>query len=105
MSTCSESGPPHEALFFVLAFLPVFELVSMTQVCKSLRDAINNDILPWLNIIVELPLNKRLSDDILMKVTSKANGRLRFLALKNCVRVTDDGLLKVVEENPFISKV
>ncbi|CAA3024903.1 F-box SKIP28 [Olea europaea subsp. europaea] len=105
MSTCSESGPPHEALFFVLAFLPVFELVSMSQVCKSLRDAIKNDILPWLNVIVEPPLNKRLSDEVLMKITSKANGRLRFLDLKNCVRITDDGLLKVVEENPFISKL
>ncbi|CAA3024902.1 F-box protein SKIP28-like [Olea europaea var. sylvestris] len=104
MSTCSESGPPQEALFFVLAFLPVFELVSMSQVCKSLRDAINNNM-PWLSVVVEPPLNKGLSDDILMKVTSKANGRLRVLSLKNCVKVTDEGLLKVVEENPFISKL
>ncbi|KAL2545990.1 F-box protein SKIP28 [Forsythia ovata] len=105
MNTCSESGPPHDALFFVLAYLPVFELVSMSQVCKSLRDVINNDILPWLNVIVEPPLNTRLSDDILMKITSKANGRVRVLSLMNCVKVTDDGLLKVVEENHFITKL
>lgn len=105
MNTCSESGPPHDALFLVLAFLPVFELVSMSQVCKSLRDAVNNDTLPWINVIVEPPLNTRLSDDILMKITSKVNGQLRVLALKNCVKVTDDGLLKVVKENPLISKL
>ncbi|XP_016440730.1 F-box protein SKIP28-like [Nicotiana tabacum] len=101
-----ESGePPHEAMFLVLPYLPLFELLSMTQVCRSLRDALKDDILPWLNIVVEKPLNTRLSDDFLMKVTSKANSRLRVVALINCIKITDDGLLQVITSNPHISKL
>ncbi|GER29799.1 F-box protein SKIP28 [Striga asiatica] len=100
-----EGSPPNEAIFFVLAYLPLFELLAMARVCKSLRDAINNDILPWLKLIVGPPLNWRLSDEILTKITSKAEGRLRVLALINCVKITDDGLLRVVAQNPHISKL
>lgn len=100
-----EPRPPHEALFLALAYLPLFELLAMSVVCLSLRDAVNKDILPWLNIIVDRPLNRRLSDEILMKTTSKANGRLTTLALINCVRITNAGLQRVIEKNPFIKKV
>lgn len=100
-----EPRPPHEALFLALAYLPLFELLAMSVVCLSLRDAVNKDILPWLNIIVDRPLNRRLSDEILMKITSKANGRLTTLALINCVRITNAGLQRVIEKNPFIKKV
>ncbi|TKY60963.1 F-box protein SKIP28 [Spatholobus suberectus] len=100
-----EAKPPHEAVFLVLAYLPVYEIVVMSQVCTSLRDAVNNDILPWLNVIVERPLSWRLNDEILMKITSKANGRLKTLALINCMRVTDEGLQRVVEQNPLINKL
>ncbi|XP_022734006.1 F-box protein SKIP28-like [Durio zibethinus] len=105
---CSEEegpGSPHEALFLVLAYLPLFELLAMSEVCKSLREAVNKDILPWLNIIVERPLNVRLTDEILTKITSKADGRLRTLALMNCARITDDGLQSVIAKNPLINKL
>lgn len=98
-------GPPHEAMFFVLAYLPLLELLAMSEVCTSLRDALNCDILPWLNIVVQRPLNSRLSDDVLMKITSKANGRLTTLALTNCWRITDDGLQAVIANNPRIQKL
>ncbi|KAK7358255.1 hypothetical protein VNO77_00181 [Canavalia gladiata] len=100
-----EAGPPHEAVFLVLAYLPVYEVVVMSQVCKSLRDAVNIDILPWLNVIVERPLNSRLNNQILMKITSKANSRLKTLALINCTHITNDGLQRVVEQNPLINKL
>ncbi|KAK8987799.1 hypothetical protein V6N11_027538 [Hibiscus sabdariffa] len=99
------SGSPHEALFIVLAYLPLFELLSMSAVCRSLRDAVEKDVLPWLNLIVEKPLNFRLSDEILMKIASKANGRLRTLALMNCAKITDDGLQRVIHQNSLISKL
>ncbi|XP_016491983.1 F-box protein SKIP28 [Nicotiana tabacum] len=106
IKTPLDSGePPHGAMFLVLAYLPLFELLSMTQVCRSLRDALKDDILPWLNIVVEKPLNTRLSDDFLVKMTSKANSRLRVLALINCFKITDDGLLQVIASNPHISKL
>ncbi|KAJ4823528.1 hypothetical protein Tsubulata_034050 [Turnera subulata] len=98
-------GPPQEALFLVLAYLPVVELLAMSEVCTSLRDAVNNDILLWLDIIIDRPINWRLSDEILMKITSKANGRLRSLVLINCVKITDEGLQRVVERNHLISKL
>lgn len=100
-----EANPPHEAMFLVLAYLPVYEIVVMSQVCTSLRDAVNNDILPWLNVLVERPLSWRLNDEILMKITTKANGKLKTLALINCMHVTDEGLQRVVEQNPLINKV
>lgn len=96
---------PHEAIFLVLAYLPVFELIEMSKVCKSLKDEVENDILPWLKIIVDKPLNTRLTNDYLRKITSKANGLLKSLALINCTRITDDGLLLVVEENPLLEKL
>lgn len=97
---------PHEALFLVLAYLPLFELLAISEVCVSLRDAVHKDVLPWLNnIIVERPLNLRLSDEILMKITSKAIGRLKTLALMSCLKITDDGLQWVIDKNPHINKV
>nr|AFK41645.1 unknown [Lotus japonicus] len=101
----TEQEPPHEALFLVLTYLPVYQVLAMSQVCKALRDAVNNDVLPWLNVIVERPLSSRLSDEILVKITSKANGRLKTLALMNCTHITDKGLQRVVEQNPLTNKL
>lgn len=98
-------GPPHEALFLATAYLPVLELLAMSEVCSSLRDSVKNDILPWLNIVVERPLNKRLCDGNLMQIAAMAKGKLRTLALVNCSHITDDGLQWVVQQNPRINKV
>lgn len=100
-----KSGPPYESLFLVLAYLPLLELLAMRQVCRSLRDAVNKDVLLWLHIIVDRPLNLQFSDRILAEITSKANGRLQSLALLNCEKITNDGLFWVIEKNPLISKV
>lgn len=107
-SSCLEQAQaeaPHEALLLVLAYLPVYELLLISQVCTSLRDAVNNDVLPWLNLVVDRPLSSRLTDDILIKITSKANGSLKTLALINCVHITDQGLQRVIEQNHLIDKV
>ena len=100
-----EPGSPHEALFLVIAYLPLFELLATSEVCVSLRDAVQKDVLPWLKIIVERPLSLRLSDEILMKITSKATGRLKTLVLMNCEKITDDGLQQIIRKNPRINKV
>lgn len=105
-NNCIEQiSSPHEAIFFVLTYLPLFELLAMSQVCRSLRDAINKDILPWMQLLVDRPLNFRISDDILMNTALKAKGRLQVLALMNCVKITDEGLLRVVVQNSCISKL
>ncbi|KAJ4973403.1 hypothetical protein NE237_006577 [Protea cynaroides] len=100
-----EEGEPHEALFFVLAYLQLRERLSVRVVCKSLRDAVDNDVLLWLDIFIEPPLSYRLLNDALFKITSKAHGRLRTLSLKRCVKITDDGLQRVIENNPHINKL
>ncbi|KAL9246035.1 hypothetical protein vseg_019619 [Gypsophila vaccaria] len=96
---------PHEALFLVLAYLPLYQLLSMSQVSKTLYDDINSDVLVWLHLVVEKPLNSRLTDDILIKFASKARGRLQTLALLNCFKITDDGLARVVNANPLLTKL
>lgn len=98
-------GPPHEALLLAISYFPLFELLAAREVCRSLRDAVDSDILPWLDIVVKKPLNSRITEDILIKFTSKAKGRLRTLALINCVKITDDGLQQVIDENPLISQL
>ncbi|XP_062110169.1 F-box protein SKIP28 [Humulus lupulus] len=105
-TTEPEPGPPHEALFLALAYLPVFELLAMSEVCVSLRDSVKrDDVLPWLNVVVQRPLDSRLSDQTLMRIASMARGRLTTLALVNCSQVTDHGLQCVVEQNPVIEKL
>ncbi|KAF5757428.1 putative 4Fe-4S ferredoxin, iron-sulfur binding, leucine-rich repeat domain superfamily [Helianthus annuus] len=102
----SNKGLPHESLYLVLPYLPLFVLLAMAQTCKSFNDALNNDILPWLNIVVDDKLRgSRVTDEILMKITSKAMGRLRSLILVNCSKITDDGLQNVVVNNPGINKL
>lgn len=103
--TSSQLSAPHEAMFLILPYLPLFELLSMSQVCKSFRDALKHDILPWLNIVVEKPINTRFSDEFLVKIMSKAKGRLNVVALRNCYKITDEGLLQVIASNPFINKL
>lgn len=100
-----EAGPPHEALFLVLSYLPLFELLSMRAVCVSLRDAVEHDVLPWLHILVDRRLSSRLSDYTLGRIARKAGGRLRTLALINCFKISDSGLHEVVEKNPLLTKV
>ncbi|XP_010271290.1 PREDICTED: F-box protein SKIP28 isoform X2 [Nelumbo nucifera] len=100
-----ESGQPHEALFLVLPYLHLFQLLVMKKVCRSIRDVINGDVLLWLDIVVEPPLSLRVSDNILVMITSNAHGRLRTLALINCVRITDEALQRVIENNPRINKL
>ncbi|GKC18001.1 F-box protein SKIP28 [Tanacetum coccineum] len=99
-------GQPHESLYLVLSYLPLFELLTMAQVCTSFKETLNNDILPWLNIVVDEKARKsRLSDEILMNITSRAMGRLKTLVLVNCVKITDDGLHNVIANNPSINKL
>ncbi|KAL5553220.1 hypothetical protein UlMin_040621 [Ulmus minor] len=96
---------PHEALFLALAYLPTLELLATSQVSRSLRDAVKNDVLPWMNIVIEKPLSNRLSDHKLRQITSMARGRVTTLALINCEKLSDSGLQQVVQENPHINKL
>ncbi|CAI0396311.1 unnamed protein product [Linum tenue] len=103
----TDGGSPHEALFLVLPYLSVLELLNVARVCTSLRRAVedDDDILPWLNLVVERPLSRRLSDQRLIGISSRGKGRLKSLILVDCINVTDDGLQLVVSNNPLIAKL
>ncbi|KAJ0449853.1 putative leucine-rich repeat domain superfamily [Helianthus annuus] len=51
------------------------------------------------------PLNERITDDILVRLTNLAEGNLRFLSLIKCPKITDDGLRRVLETNPKSTKL
>nr|CAD1826539.1 unnamed protein product [Ananas comosus var. bracteatus] len=84
---------------------PMAPMALYSWVCRLLRDAIADDALLWRHITVEPPLSAKLTDEALLRVTSKAEGKLKSLALVDCWNITDAGLLRVVEQNPGITKL
>ncbi|XP_022739792.1 F-box protein SKIP14-like [Durio zibethinus] len=101
----SEGAAPNDALFFSLGYLAVKDLLAVERVCRSLRDAVRSDPLLWRSIHVEHSLSKRITDDALLKLTSRAQGTLECLSLVGCVNITDDGLKHVLESNPRLTKL
>ncbi|ESQ33156.1 hypothetical protein EUTSA_v10004706mg [Eutrema salsugineum] len=96
----------HEVLLIVLPYLhSLFELLSMTRVSRSLRDAIRDETALWTNVVVEPPLSSRLTDETLWEITSKSAGKLKTLILRQCLRVTDKGLRRVIDANPLIRTI
>ncbi|XVF57867.1 hypothetical protein PTKIN_Ptkin07bG0017100 [Pterospermum kingtungense] len=102
---CNGNGAPNDALFFTLGYLGVKDLLAVERVCRSLRDAVRGDTLLWRTINVEHSLSKRITDDSLLKLTSRAQGTLECLSLVGCVKITDDGLKGVLESNPRLTKL
>ncbi|KAJ7970708.1 F-box protein SKIP14 [Quillaja saponaria] len=100
-----EGGALHDAMFFVLGYLGVHDLLSVEMVCRSLRDAVRSDPLLWRSIHIDQPLSERIMDDALMKLTGRAQGTLQRLSLVGCVRITDTRLKCVFESNPRLVKL
>ncbi|KAL2335220.1 hypothetical protein Fmac_016433 [Flemingia macrophylla] len=101
----AEGGVPHDALFFVLGYLGVKDLLSIEQVCRSLRDAVRGDTLLWRTVQIDQPLNERITDDTLVKLTNRAQGSLQCLTLLNCLWITDSGLGRVLQSNSRLMKL
>ncbi|XP_022750503.1 F-box protein SKIP14-like [Durio zibethinus] len=101
----SERATPNDALFFALGYLGVKDLLAVEMVCRSLRDTVRSDPLLWRSINIEHSLSKRITDDSLLKLTSRAQGTLDCLSLVGCVKITDDGLKSVLENNPRLTKL
>ncbi|URE03449.1 F-box protein [Musa troglodytarum] len=92
------------ALLLVLGYLRLPDLLAFQRVSRFFRDAVAGDGLLWRRIAVQSPLSGRLTDDALLRITSRAEGKLESLALMDCWRITDDGLMQVVHRNPGITK-
>lgn len=98
-------GDPHEAFVLALGYLGTRDLLVVERVCRSLCSTIRNDSLLWRNLLIDQPLNERITDDVLVQLTSRAEGNLQCLSLIKCPRITDDGLRRVLETNPKLTKL
>nr|DAD34329.1 TPA_asm: hypothetical protein HUJ06_004969 [Nelumbo nucifera] len=105
--SCSDGagGAPHEALLYALSYLGVRDLLSAGSVCRMLRSAVESDSFLWRNIHIDQPLSERITDDVLLQLTNRAQGNLQCLSLVECPRITDDGLKRVLGSNPRLTKV
>lgn len=105
--SCSggDGEAPHDALLLSLGYLEVQDLLSAERVCRSFRDAVQSDSLFWRSIHIDQPLNERITDHELLKLTGRAQGCLQSLCLVECSRITDDGLRRVLESNPRLTKL
>ncbi|PHT57203.1 hypothetical protein CQW23_05689 [Capsicum baccatum] len=100
-----DGGTPSDALFLSLNYLGLRDLLSIERVCKSLRDVVRSDPLLWRNIHVDHPLSNKITDDVLIKLTDRAQGHLHSLSLVHCSRITDSRLNCVLERNPNLKKL
>ncbi|KAB2041864.1 hypothetical protein ERO13_D02G155100v2 [Gossypium hirsutum] len=98
-------GAPHEALILALGYLGVRDLFVIENVCTSLRSVVQNDPLLWRDIHINPPLNEKITDDVLLQITGRGQGSLQCLSLVDCQRITDEGLKRVVENNPKLIKL
>ncbi|KAM0014878.1 putative F-box domain, leucine-rich repeat domain superfamily, F-box-like domain superfamily [Helianthus debilis subsp. tardiflorus] len=107
VATCPDviGGEPHEAFVLALSYLGTKDLLAVERVCKSLCSTIHNDSLLWRNLYIDQPLNERITDDILVQLTNRADGNLQCLSLIKCPKITDDGLRRVLETNPKLTKL
>ncbi|KAG4999788.1 hypothetical protein AAZX31_08G098800 [Glycine max] len=96
---------PHPALSFSLGYLGLSDLLVVERVCKSLHSTVRGDPLLWRSIHVDQPLNERITDDVLLQLTNRAQGHLQCLSLVECTRITDDGLKRILEGNPKLTKL
>ncbi|KMT07550.1 hypothetical protein BVRB_6g151610 [Beta vulgaris subsp. vulgaris] len=103
--TDDSAGAPHLALGFALAYLGVRDLLAVERVCKSFRFMVQNDPLLWRSIHIDQPLNDRITDDILLQLTDRAEGSLQCLSLAQCKQITDDGLKRVLDGNRRLKKL
>ncbi|CAN4082324.1 unnamed protein product [Withania somnifera] len=100
-----DGGAPSDALYLAFGYLGLRDLLSIERVSKALRDVVRSDPLLWRDIHVDHPLSNKITDDILIKLTDRAQGRLHSLSLVHCPRITDSSLNCVVERNPSLKKL
>ncbi|KAL2233695.1 F-box protein SKIP14-like [Sesamum indicum] len=96
---------PHEALILALSYLGVNDLLSVERVCRSLCSTVQGDPLLWMSIHIDQPLNERITDALLLQLALRAQGHLQCLSLVECPKITDDGVRRILEINPRLTKL
>ncbi|KAI4340661.1 hypothetical protein MLD38_025473 [Melastoma candidum] len=95
----------HYALYLSLGYLGLRDLLSVERVCKSIHSAVRTENSLWRSLHVHQPLNEKITNEVLLHLTDRAQGQLECLSLVECPRITDDGLRSVLERNPKLSKL
>ena len=101
----SQTGTTPEVLFYVLPYLGLKELLTFEAVSSQLREAIRGDVTLWQQLHVDGPLSRKLTSAELIKLSSRAHGRLRALSLVKCTRIPELLIEEIVESNPLLQKV
>ncbi|PKA55504.1 F-box protein SKIP14 [Apostasia shenzhenica] len=99
------AGSLHEGLLLSLGYLGLQDLLSVERVCRSLRVAVQHDTLLWRCVHIDSPLSEKITDDVLYRLTQRAQGSLQCLSLLRCSRITDDGLKRVLDSNLSLKKL
>ncbi|GAV80363.1 hypothetical protein CFOL_v3_23824 [Cephalotus follicularis] len=105
ISSVGDRGAPHAAFVFALGYLGVRDLLVVERVCRSLHSTVQSDPLLWRSVHIDQPLNEKITDDALLQLSSRAQGNLQCLSLVECPRITDDGLKRVLDNNPRLTKL
>lgn len=100
-----DRGDPPDALLLALGYLGLGDLLAVEGVCKPLRDAVLGDPLLWRSIHIDHQFCTKITNDILIKLTDRAQGHLHSLSLFYCSKITDAGLKHVLDRNPHLSKL
>ncbi|TYG49634.1 hypothetical protein ES288_D10G109800v1 [Gossypium darwinii] len=87
-----------ERMFCLLGMKIWFRLI------RKMKNFRTNDPLLWRDIHINPPLNEKITDDVLLQITGRGQGSLQCLSLVDCQRITDEGLKRVVENNPKLIK-
>lgn len=101
----SQTDTTHEALFYVLPYLGLRELLTLETLSRRLRDLIRGDPLSWQQLLVDAPSNKNFTNVELVKLTSRAQGRLQSLSLVKCLKISEEVVEAVLVANPLVHKV
>lgn len=103
----ADGGAAVDIIVFVLEYLNlgVKDLLSIERVCRLLRDAVQKDRYLWTSIHIDDPLCQKITNEDLLQLTGRAQGKLRCLSLVKCLKINEDGLKQVLERNRELSKL
>lgn len=101
----SQSGTTPEALFYVLPYLGLKEVLTLEAVSNQLREAIRGDVTLWQQLHVDVPLNRKLTNAELIRLSSRSHFRLQSLSLIKCTRISERVIEDIVRANPLLQKV
>ncbi|KAL5552524.1 hypothetical protein UlMin_039925 [Ulmus minor] len=100
-----DGGALHGALNCIIGHLGMRDLLALEGVCRFMHAFVRGSTFLWRHIHIQQPLNERITDDALLQLANRAQGSLECLSLVECSKITDNGLRRVLECNPKLTKL